>query len=307
MLRRERQSGSEDAMPQLHANGLSLEYDERGERGAPALLLIMGLGAQMTLWTDAFCDLLAGRGLRVIRFDNRDIGLSQKLHGAPVPPLDEIVRGLMTGKPPAVPYLLDDMAADAAGVLDALGIEAAHVVGASMGGMIAQLLAAHHPRRVRSLVSIMSTSGRYGLPPGKPEAMQVLLERPAGTDRQSVVEHSVLLARAIGSPAYPVPDDMVRAFAERTYDRSFYPEGMPRQYAAIVASGSRETLLPRIAAPTLVIHGDADPLLPVEHAHDTAGLVPSARLEVIEGMGHNLPPQLYDRLVDLIARHAASA
>ncbi len=294
-------------MPQITANGLSLEYDERGDKEAPAILLIMGLGAQMLLWPDAFCDMLAGQGFRVIRFDNRDIGLSHKFDGAAVPPLQDIIKGLMSGKPLAVPYLLPDMAADSVGVLDALGIGRAHVVGASMGGMIAQLVTGLHPDRVLSLTSIMSTSGRYGLPPGQPEAMEKLLTRPAGDDKASVVEHSVMLAQVIGSPAYPVPEEMIRAFSERTYDRSFYPQGMPRQYAAILSSGSREALLPTIKAPTLVLHGDADPLLPVEHAHDTARLIPGAKLEVIEGMGHNLPPQLNLRLTTLIGRHARAA
>ncbi|MGE0668797.1 MAG: alpha/beta hydrolase [Sphingomonadales bacterium] len=294
-------------MPQITANGLSIEYDERGDPDHPAMLLIMGLGAQMLLWPDMFCDMLAEQGFRVIRFDNRDIGLSHKFDGAAVPEVKEIIAGLMAGKPLPVPYLLQDMAADAVGVLDALGIGEAHVVGASMGGMIAQLVAIHHPERVISLTSIMSTSGRYGLPPGKPEAMEKLLMRPAGMDRKSIVDHSVMLAGVVGSPAYPVAEEHLRAFAEKAYDRSFYPEGMPRQYAAILSSGSRDALLPGIQAPTLVIHGSEDPLLPVEHAHDTARLIPGAALEVIEGMGHNLPPQLNLRLTSLIGRHAAAA
>ena len=291
-------------MPQITANGLAIEYDERGNHGDPAILLIMGLGAQMLLWPEAFCDMLAEQGFRVIRYDNRDVGLSQKFDGAAVPEVKDIIAGLMAGKPLAVPYLVDDMAADAVGVLDALGIGKAHFVGASMGGMIAQVVAAKYPERALSLISIMSTSGRFGLPPGKPEAMEKLLVRPAGADRQSIVDHAVMLAEVIGSPAYPVPEKQLRAFAERSYDRSFYPEGMPRQYAAILSSGSREALLPGIAAPTLVIHGDVDPLLPVEHGHDTARLVPGAAIEVIEGMGHNLPPQLNLRLTTLISRHA---
>ncbi|MEN3976361.1 alpha/beta fold hydrolase [Emcibacter sp. SYSU 3D8] len=294
-------------MPRITANGLSLEYDERGRKDDPAILLIMGLGAQMVLWPDMFCDMLADQGFRVIRFDNRDIGLSQKFDGAAVPGVQEIIAGLMAGKPLPVPYLLGDMAADAVGMLDALGIGRAHVVGASMGGMIAQLVAIHHASRVASLTSIMSTSGRYGLPPGKPEAMEKLLTRPAGTDRKSVVDHSVMLAGVIGSPAYPVPEEHLRAFSERTYDRSFYPEGMPRHYAAILSSGGREALLPGVTAPTLVLHGSEDPLLPVEHGHDTARLIPGAALEVIEGMGHNLPPQLNMRLATLIGRHAKAA
>lgn len=294
-------------MPQITANGLSIEYDERGSKDDPAILLIMGLGAQMLLWPDMFCDMLAGQGFRVIRYDNRDIGLSQKFDDAAIPEVKEIVAGLMSGKPLKVPYLLADMAADAVGVLDALGVGKAHIVGASMGGMIAQLVAIQNPERVLSLTSIMSTSGRYGLPPGKPEAMEKLLLRPAGADRKSVVDHSVMLAQVIGSPAYPVAEEHVRAFSEKAYDRSFYPEGMPRQYAAILSSGSRDALLPGIKAPTLVIHGSEDPLLPVEHAHDTARLIPGAELEVIEGMGHNLPPQLNMRLTTLIGRHAKAA
>ncbi|MBI1181496.1 MAG: alpha/beta fold hydrolase [Alphaproteobacteria bacterium] len=294
-------------MPQVTANGLTIEYDERGDAAAPPMLLIMGLGAQMLLWPDPFCDLLAAKGFRVIRFDNRDVGLSQKFDGAPAPETQAIVEGMIAGKPVPVPYLLDDMAADALGVLDALGIDRAHVVGASMGGMIAQIVAAKAPERTRSLTSIMSTSGRFGLPPGKPEAMQALLTRPAGIDRASIVDHSVMLAGVIGSPAYPVSETALRRFAEIAYDRSFYAQGMPRQYAAIVASGSREKLLPTIAAPTLVIHGDCDPLLPVEHGRDTARLIPGARIEVIEGMGHNLPPQLYETIAESIAGLARSA
>ncbi len=294
-------------MPQITANGLSIEYDERGGSADPAILLIMGFGAQMLLWPDMFCDMLADQGFRVIRFDNRDIGLSQKLDGVPVPSAREIIAGLMAGKPLPVPYLLGDMAADAVGVLDALGVGRAHIVGASMGGMIAQLVAVQYPERTRSLTSIMSTTGRMGLPPGKPEALEKLLTLPAGNDRASVVEHSVMLAKVIGSPAYPVPDEVLRAFAGKTYDRSFYPEGLGRQYGAILSSGSRETLLPGITAPTLVLHGDQDPLMPVAHAEDTARLVPGARLEIIEGMGHNLPPQLNMRLTTLIGRHARSA
>ncbi|MEN3953176.1 alpha/beta hydrolase [Iodidimonas sp. SYSU 1G8] len=294
-------------MPRITANGLAIEYDERGPADAPAILLVMGLGAQMLLWPDRFCSGLAERGYRVIRFDNRDIGLSQKLDSAGIPDLAALGKALAAGEAVSVPYLLADMAADAAGVLDELGVGKAHVVGASMGGMIAQLVAARYPGRVRSLTSIMSTSGRPGLPPGAPEATAALMSRPAGFDRQSVVDHGVKLAKVIGSPGYPVPDEIVRSFTEKLYDRSFYPLGMLRQYAAIMASGSRETVLPGIAAPALVIHGDADPLLPLAHGEDTARLIPGARLEVIEGMGHNFPPQLNDRLADLIAAHAGAA
>jgi pimeloyl-ACP methyl ester carboxylesterase len=291
-------------MPQVTANGLSIEFDERGDPDAPVVLLVMGLGAQMVLWPAGFCDLLAERGFRAIRFDNRDIGLSEKLDREPVPDIQQVVQGLISGKPVEVPYLLGDMAADTVGLMDALDVSSAHVVGASMGGMIAQIVAAHYPDRVRTLTSIMSTSGRMDLPQGKPEAMQALLTMPPGNDKASVAEHSVRLAKIIGSPDYPVSDEALRQFAEMLYDRSYYPAGPARQYAAVLASGSRDAMLPDISAPTLVIHGDADPLLPVEHGQDTAQLVPGARLEVIEGMGHNLPPQLYEKFADMIASHA---
>lgn len=292
-------------MPQITANGLSLEYDIRGNPDDPTILLIMGLGAQMVLWPDPFCDMLAGRGFQVVRFDNRDIGLSQKLDDAGVPDTMKLLQQSMAGEPVDAPYRLEDMANDAAGLLEALNIPAAHVVGVSMGGMIAQLLAIHHPDKVLSLTSIMSSSGRVGLPPSTPEAGLALLSQPASSEKKDVVEHAVKLAAVIGSPAYPVPDENVRAFSEGVYDRSFYPAGLPRQYGAIIASGSRVDVLPKITVPTLVIHGADDPLLPVEHGEDTAALIPGAGLEVINGMGHNLPPGLYEKVVGLITDHAA--
>ena len=294
-------------MPQISTNGLILEYDVRGNPDDPALLLIMGLGAQMVLWPDLFCDMLAARGFQVARFDNRDIGLSQKLEATGVPDTMALLQQSMAGEVVEAPYQLEDMADDAAGLLHALNIPAAHVVGASMGGMIAQLLATHHPDKVLSLTSIMSSSGRVGLPPSTPEAALALLGQPASSNKKDVVDHAVKLARVIGSPAYSVPDENVRVFSEGVYDRSFYPAGLPRQYAAVIASGSRVDALPGITAPTLVIHGADDPLLPVEHGQDTAALIPGARLEVIDGMGHNLPPQLYEKIVGLITDHAAQA
>ena len=294
-------------MPQITANGLTLEYDERGNTHDPTILLIMGLGAQMLLWPDPFCDLLAERGFRVVRFDNRDIGLSQKFDDAGVPDTLQLMAQAASGQPVDVAYRLEDMADDAAGVLDALGISAAHIVGASMGGMIAQLHAHNHPDKTLSLTSIMSSSGRAELPPGTPQAAQAPLVRPPSMEKDDLVAHGIMLARAIGSPAYPAPEEALKYFTEMLYERSFYPAGMPRQYAAIVASGSRADLLQKISAPTLVIHGAEDPLLPKEHGIDTATLIPGAGLELIDGMGHDIPAPLYERLVDLITGHAAAA
>ena len=293
-------------MPQHLANGLLLEYDTFGQEGARPLLLVMGLGAQMTLWDEEFCALLADRGHFVVRFDNRDIGLSTKLDEAGVPNLPELMARAFSGQPVEAPYTLHDMADDAAGLLDALELEHAHVVGASMGGMIAQTLAIRHPQRVASLVSIMSSTGNPELPPAKPEAMAVLMrERP--DDRDQVIQAAVEASRVLSGPGFPFDEQRIRERAARDYDRSFYPAGMARQMAAIVASGSRVPHLPRVSAPTLVIHGDADPLVPLEGGHDTAKHIPGAELLVIEGMGHDLPQPAWLRIAQAIAGHTEKA
>ncbi len=290
-------------MARAQGNGIELEYDTFGARSDDALLLIMGLGAQMTLWDEEFCGALADRGHFVIRYDNRDVGLSSKFEQAGKPDLVSVMSRAASGQTVSAPYLLDDMADDAAGLLDALEIEAAHLVGASMGGMIAQTVAVRHPRRVRSLVSIMSSTGNPELPPAKPDAMAILM-RDRVTDREGAIEQMVEAQRVLSGPGFPFDEERVRSRAARQFDRSFYPEGIARQLTAIVASGNRKPALADVTAPTLVIHGDADPLVPIEGGRDTAEAIPGAELLVIEGMGHDLPPRAWPRIIAAIWDHA---
>ncbi len=294
-------------MPQINANGITLEYEDRGPRDAPVILLIMGLGAQMTLWPDELVEALAGEGFRVIRYDNRDIGLSQKMEGAKFPsPAKQILLGKI-GLKPKVPYTLTDMADDAAALLDALAIDRAHIVGASMGGMIAQLVAANHPGKTITLTSIMSTTGNPKLPAAKKEAMEVLTRRPDSMAEDVLVAHGMRIARTIGSPDYPAQEQRLRERVTRDVRRSVYPAGFQRQLAAILHDGDRRARLAKVAAPTLVIHGEADPLVPCEGGHDTARSIPGARIETIAGMGHDLPLALVDRIAGMIAGHARDA
>jgi pimeloyl-ACP methyl ester carboxylesterase len=290
---------------QISANGISIEVDEAGAADAPPVLLIRGLGTQMIQWPGDFRRTLTDRGFRIVLFDNRDVGLSQKLAAAGRPDMGAVMRAIREGRPPDVPYTLFDMAADAIGVLDALEIGRAHVVGISMGGMIAQVLAARYAERVRSLVSIMSSSGHPDLPPPTPEAMQVLMSAPEDpTDRECVIRHTMKGRRVIGSPGYPQDDTSLRREVAAAYDRCYDPDGIARQMVAVISGGSRATLLAEIKAPTLVIHGADDPLVPVECGRDTAKRIPSARLEIIPGMGHEISPGLTATLGHLIADHA---
>jgi pimeloyl-ACP methyl ester carboxylesterase len=290
-------------MPNASVNGLTIAYETHGAADRPVVLLVMGLGAQLTIWPDELVDALVAEGFRVVRFDNRDCGLSSKFEKWGKADLQAAIQRLMSGQSIETPYRLDDMANDAVGLLDALGIERAHVVGASMGGMIAQVVAARRPERTASLVSIMSTSSRPGLPPGKPEAVQAILTRPETTDRTELVRHGMWLREMIGSPGYAADPAWLRRFVERNVDRSYYPEGVGRQYLAILASGDRVGLLRGVTRPTLVIHGTADPLLPLECGRDVAELVPGARFEAIPGMGHDLPLALCPPLARMIGAH----
>ncbi|MFO1254870.1 MAG: alpha/beta fold hydrolase [Sphingomonadaceae bacterium] len=292
-------------MPQISANGIQIEYEAHGNPADPPLLLVMGLGAQLTLWPIELVEALVARGYYVIRHDNRDIGLSQKFKEHGVPNVRRIALMRMLGLRPRTPYTLSDMAADAAGLLDALGIAKAHVVGASMGGMIAQLMAVEHPDKLLSMTSIMSTTGARRLPPPKREAMNALLNRaPAGATLEQVLPIGLHVSRAIGSPAYPAAEDRLRANITRDYNRSFFPEGAARQISAIVADGDRRQRLKRVTTPTLVIHGADDPLVPVEGGRDTAAHIPGAKLLEIPGMGHDLPLELVGQIADAIAAHA---
>ena len=285
------------------ANGIEIEYESFGKEGDPVILLVMGLGAQLTLWPDALCEKLAAKGFRVIRYDNRDVGLSTKLDAAGVPEMADIFSG--AAKPA---YTLDDMAADGAALLDALGIRQAHIVGASMGGMIAQLIAANHPEKTLSLTSIMSTTGNPAVPPATPEAMAALTTRlPADAGMDAMIDNSVKTLTIIGSPAhsYDTPDE--RAKLKRAIERSLYPAGFARQMAAIVANGDRREKLKGVAAPTSVIHGEVDPLVHLEGGKDTAASIKGAELIVIPGMGHDLPPFVLDQVTAAIAKTAARA
>ena len=287
------------------ANGIEIVYEVIGDAKAPPMLLIMGLGAQLVLWEDEFCRMLAERGHRVIRFDNRDVGKSTHLHEAGLPDMAAIMTAAFTGQPLSAPYTLSDMARDCVGLLDALGIERADIVGASMGGMIAQTLAIEHPRRVRTMTSIMSTTGNPALPPPHADAISFLIS-PMPMDRQGAIEYGVEMFRVIGSPEFPFEEERVRRLAALQYDRGADPAGVMRQLAAIVASGSRVEQLRSVTAPTLVIHGKADPLVPFEGGAETAAMIPGARLEAVEGMGHDLPMSLWPRLVEWISAHAAA-
>ena len=293
-------------MPRAHANGIEIEYEEVGDAADEPMLLIMGLAAQLVLWDEEFCTALAERGYRVIRFDNRDVGLSTKLDHLGMPNLLAVMSARMLGQPVAAPYRVSDMAADSAGLLDALEIDAAHVVGASMGGMIAQTMAIEHPDRVRSLTSIMSTTGDPSLPPPAPEAGAVLLS-PAPNGREEAIERAVRVFRTIGSPGFPFDEARIRGHAARSYDRCFNPAGAARQLTAVVASGSRKPELRSLRVPTLVIHGSRDPLIPPACGIDTAESIPGAELLMIEGMGHDLPREAWPRIVDAIAALAAKA
>lgn len=288
-------------MPRVTVNDITLEYDSFGSRDGRPLLLVMGLGAQMIHWDEAFCEGLAERGHHVIRFDNRDSGLSTKFDDAPVPDMGALVAALTAGQKPEVPYTLDDMAADAFGLLDALEIERAHIAGASMGGMIVQAMVLNQPERVRSLTSIMSTTGNPALPPASPEAMAALTS-PVPADLDGYLARTLEVARVIGSPGFSFDEARARERAQRTFERSVYPYGTARQMAAIVAHGNRRPLLERITVPTLVIHGSADPLVPVHGGRDTHEAIPGSEWLQIEGMGHDLPPEVWAPITDAISR-----
>ncbi|MDP9408370.1 MAG: alpha/beta fold hydrolase [Actinomycetota bacterium] len=285
----------------VEANGVQITYESFGEPDRPTVLLVMGFGTQMIAWPDGLCADIADRGYRVVRFDNRDVGLSTHLHDAPQPDL----MAIMGGDPRSAPYLLDDMAADTVGLLDALGVDSAHVVGASMGGMIAQVLAIRHPERVCSLVSVMSTPGPSA-GAGRPEAMQAILT-PAPPELEAYVERAVAVYRVIGSPGYPMDKPALRARAAESFRRSYDPAGVLRQAAAVLASPDRSEALQSLAVPTHVIHGREDPLVTLSGGERTAELVPGATLDVMDGMGHDFPRALWSRFVDGIVANAQRA
>ncbi len=288
-------------MPRADVNGVELEYEEIGDPAAAPLLLVCGLGQQLVGWDDEFCNRLADRGFRVIRFDNRDVGLSTKLTSAGVPDMGAIMAG--DAQPP---YALDDMAADAAGLLEHLRIDGAHVVGVSMGGMIAQLLAINHPDRVLTLTSIMSNTGDRQGPSPKPEALAILLTPPP-QERDERIEFAIRARRVLAGTAYPLDLERERRRATMIVDRSFSPDGTARQNGAILAARNREAELGQLSIPVLVIHGDEDPLVLPEHGRKTAAAVPGSELLMIPGMGHEIPLGAWDQVASSIERHTARA
>jgi pimeloyl-ACP methyl ester carboxylesterase len=295
-------------VPAIQADRLTLEYESLGSPADPAIVLVMGLGMQMIMWPDAFCEMLVAKGFRVVRFDNRDVGLSTHLDQLGAPNVTIATLKYLLRLPIKSPYLIDDMARDTAALLDSLGIARAHLVGASMGGMIAQNLAASFPAKLASLTSIMSTTGKRSLPPPTSQARRALLQPPAKRgDIEGATRRLMHVLRAIGSKTHPPEEGYLRNLCERHVRRSYDPAGVARQLIAIAASGDRTAAVRRIKTPTLVIHGDEDPLVRPPCGEETARAIREgggdARLERIRGMGHDLPVPLLPQLAEIVARH----
>jgi pimeloyl-ACP methyl ester carboxylesterase len=285
---------------------VEIEVEGLGPEGAPPLLLLMGLGGQLVRWDEDFCALLVARGLRVYRYDHRDIGLSTKLDAFGAERVREALAALRRGEVPELPYRLEDMADDAAALIEALGLGSAHVAGVSMGGMISQLLALRHPARVRSLASIMSTTGDRSLPPPTPEAMAILMT-PAPGEREAHIAYQVRSTRVLHGGGLPLDDAYVRRRAAREFDRAYHPLGVARQLLASMAQPSRRAALGSLRLPALVVHGDEDPLIRLEAGLDTHRSIPGSELRVIRGMGHYLAPAAWAELVPALADHALRA
>lgn len=288
---------------------VQLYYEDMGDVGAPPVLLIMGLGAQLVLWRTAFCEQLVGHGLRVIRYDNRDVGLSTKTRhrGSGQPLLPRLVRSWL-GLPSEAPYKLEDMADDAAAVLDHLGIERAHIVGASMGGMIAQIFAARFRERTKTLAIIFSSNNSAFLPPPGPRQLLALIKGPApSSPREVIIDNAIRVSKIIGSPRFLAPEHQLRAEAIESYERSYYPWGVARHFDAVLGSGSLRRYNRRTAAPTVVIHGRADKLMRPFGGRAVAKAIDGARLVLFDGMGHDLPQQLWDQVIGVLTSNFANA
>jgi pimeloyl-ACP methyl ester carboxylesterase len=288
---------------------IEIYYEDMGDPNDPAVLLIMGLGAQLLLWRKEFCEKLVNQGLRVIRYDNRDVGLSTKVTGrhTGVPLAPRMVRSFLGLRSPAV-YTLEDVADDAAALLDHLKIDTAHIVGASMGGMIAQVFAARHKVRTKTLAIIFSSNNQALLPPPGPRQLLAILQKPKDATREGIVENAVRVTRITGSPGYPAPEERIRADAIEGYDRSYYPAGVGRHFAAVLGSGSLLAYDRQITVPTVVIHGKADKLMRPFGGRAVARAIKGARLVLFDGMGHDLPRELWDDIVgELKTTFAATA
>lgn len=292
-------------MKQVKANGITINYEDRGPADATPILFVNGYTSTMMSWPEELMEGLRREGFRVIRYDNRDVGKSEKFSG--LPKMSDVTAAVREGRTPDIPYRLADMAADGIGLLDALGLKQAHVMGISMGGMIVQRMAIHFPERLLSVTSIMSSTGNPAVPPATDEALAALQAQPASEAREDVIRHRMKGRRVYQSPAYPMTDDALYERCAREFDHMYYPEGGARQYAAIIGDGSRVEALKKVAVPFLVIHGDSDPLVRPEGGEDTARSVPGAKLVMIEGMGHDLPAELCPRYVELIVSHARAA
>jgi pimeloyl-ACP methyl ester carboxylesterase len=294
-------------MSWVTANGIQIEYETFGNPSGRPLLLIIGLGGQMIHWDDNLCKDLVERGHYVIRFDNRDVGLSTKFDEAGVPNLIEIFGKITQGEKIKPPYTINDMADDAVGLLDALEIRKAHICGMSMGGMIAQTIAIRHPARVLSLMSIYSTTGNPEVPQPKPEVMGILIAPPP-IEREANIEHMLGVFKTIAGPGFPLDEKWTRRIMAESYDRCFYPQGIVRQLVAILTQVNRVPALASVKIPTLVVHGTSDPLAPAEGGKDTAKAIPGAQLMLIDGMGHDLPHGgAWPRIVEAIAVHTQKA
>lgn len=294
-------------MPRVTANGIQIEYETFGNPSDRPLLLIIGLGGQLIQWDEKLCRDLASRGHYVIRYDNRDVGLSTKFDQAGQPDIMKTIGKILDGDKSGVPYTIEDMACDAAGLLNALGITAAHVCGMSMGGMIAQTLALRHPSHVLSLTSIYSTTGNPGLPQPKPEVMTAITTPPPA-EREANIEHMFGIFKLIAGPAFPPDEEWTRKIMAVSFDRCFHPQGDARQLLAILAQNNRKPALASLKIPVLVIHGTDDPLVPVECGKDTAAAIPGSQLILIEGMGHDLPHGgAWPRIVAAISDHTLKA
>jgi pimeloyl-ACP methyl ester carboxylesterase len=291
------------------SGGVTLYYEDMGDVDDPPVLLIMGLGAQLVLWRTAFCEKLVGAGLRVIRYDNRDVGLSTKTEraGSGQPLVTRLIRCWL-GLASEAAYTLEDMADDAAALLDHLDIEHAHIVGASMGGMIAQIFAARFPGRTKTLGILFSSNNHRFLPPPAPRALLALIKGPPPhSPRDVIIENAVRVSKIIGSPGYRIPDEQVRAEAAEGYDRNYHPQGIARHFSAILGSGSLLHYDRRIVAPTVVIHGRADKLMRPFGGRAIARAIAGARLVLVDGMGHDLPKQLWDRVIGELTSNFAVA